>query len=151
MQFTLTSFYLASALFAGLTFQTVNALPTSLVTTPAQLTKWISTTNANLTFTGNPINTTKPLSKRQAQNVQVVYCDTKIGDSCGGNCVVYNGPNTCLDAPSTNCLMATADVGFCDRGGCGGSCNQFSSCGSTLNNGFCSTPGTASILVPFLP
>ncbi|TFK58414.1 hypothetical protein BDN72DRAFT_873177 [Pluteus cervinus] len=114
-----------------------------------QLTDWFSTTNASLTFIGKQIPT-KPLSKR-AQNVMVVYCDTQIDDSCGGTCTVYNGPNTCIDAPQTNCLMSTADVGFCDRGGCGGSCNQFSSCGDSLGSGFCSTPGTASILVPFVP
>jgi hypothetical protein len=65
-------------------------------------------------------------------------------------CTTGHGPNTCLNAPDTKCLMASSSVSFCDGGGCGGSCNQFASCGVPIDNGFCQTPGTSSILVPFL-
>ncbi|KAI0739157.1 hypothetical protein C8Q80DRAFT_1222341 [Daedaleopsis nitida] len=107
---------------------------------------WLATTNAELTFIGKPIN---PLAARSAQTTIVTYCSQRIDNVCGGACTVYNGNHACLNAPNTNCLSATTNVGFCDRGGCGGSCNQFSTCGTRLDNGFCFTPGTASILVPF--
>lgn len=77
----------------------------------------------------------------------VTYCSSRTQNVCGGACTVYNGGATCLAAPGTKCLAATNNVGFCDRGGCGGSCNQLSSCGTRLDNGFCFTPGTASIIV----
>ncbi|PPQ73610.1 hypothetical protein CVT26_010518 [Gymnopilus dilepis] len=120
---------------------------TSSLVTVSQLQDWLSTTDANITYIGQPIGNPSELSKRQLPNTMVVYCDTQSVNVCGGTCTVYNGGPTCLDAPNTACLMATSNVGFCDRGGCGGSCNQFSSCGSPIDNGFCSTPGTASITV----
>ena len=105
---------------------------------------WIKTTDAELTFVGAPIN---PLTPRSAQNTMVTYCNKRINNVCGGSCTVYNGGAACLDAPGTSCLAATHNVGFCDRGGCGHSCNQLSTCGTRLDNGFCYTPGTKSILV----
>ncbi|TFK64313.1 hypothetical protein BDN72DRAFT_274566 [Pluteus cervinus] len=168
MQFTSTFSYITSALFASLAFQmtVVDALPTSsplsdistalsIISSTAKIIEWISHTNASLNFIGDLLDLRRdtianPLWRRQAQNVQVVYCDTQIGDSCGGTCTVYNGPNICLEASHTSCLMASADVGFCDRDGCGGSCHDLSTCGTALGNGFCSTPGTASISVPFV-
>lgn len=80
----------------------------------------------------------------------VVYCSSRSNNVCGGACTVYNGGATCLDAPDTKCLMASANVAFCDRSGCGGDCNQLSSCGTRLDNNFCYTPGTKSIIVPFV-
>ena len=105
---------------------------------------WIKTTDAELTVIGEPIN---PLAPRSAQNTMVTYCNPRIDNICGGSCSVYNGGATCLAAPGTSCLAATNNVGFCDRGGCGHSCNQLSTCGTRLDNGFCYTPGTQSILV----
>ena len=105
---------------------------------------WIATTDAELTFVGEPIN---PLTPRSAQITTVTYCNKRINDVCGGSCTVYSGGAACLDAPGTNCLSATNNVGFCDRGGCGHSCNQLSTCGTHLEKGFCFTPGTQSILV----
>ena len=105
---------------------------------------WIATTDAELTFIGKPIN---PLAPRSAQDTTVTYCSTKNGNFCGGPCTVYTGGATCLNAPNTNCLSATNNVAFCNSPGCGGTCNQFSTCGNRLDNGFCSTPGTQSILV----
>ena len=107
---------------------------------------WLATTDANITYVGEPLN---PLAPRAAQTTTVTYCSSRQGNTCGGACSVYVGNPTCLRAPNTNCLMATANVGFCDRSGCGGSCNQLSSCGTRLDNNFCYTPGTQSIVVPF--
>ncbi|GJE96902.1 hypothetical protein PsYK624_131100 [Phanerochaete sordida] len=109
-----------------------------------QMLHWIATTSAELTFVGAPLN---PLTPRSAQNTMVTYCSHRVDNVCGGPCTVYNGGATCLNAPGTNCLAATHNVGFCDRGGCGHSCNQLSTCGTRLDNGFCFTPGTQSILV----
>ena len=115
----------------------------------AEFKKWLDTTDAALTFVGKPINTSAP-APRAAQDVMVTYCTSRTQNVCGGQCTVYNGPATCISAPGTACLASSANVGFCDRGGCGGSCNQFASCGTHLDNGFCATPGTASITVPFI-
>ena len=113
---------------------------------------WLATTDAEITYIGEPIDvnsfsTESSLTKRAANNVMVTYCSHRVDNVCGGPCTVYNGPAACLNAPDTNCLAATANVGFCDRGGCGGSCNQLSSCGTRLDHGFCYTPGTRSIIV----
>jgi len=108
------------------------------------MSHWLANTEAKLTFIGKPMN---PLSPRAAQDTTVTYCSDRIANFCGGACTVYTGGATCLAAPNTNCLAATNNVGFCDRGGCGGSCNQLETCGTTLDNGFCYTPGTASIAV----
>ena len=109
-----------------------------------EMLNWLATTDAELTFVGAPIN---PLAPRSAQTTIVTYCTTRADNVCGGSCSVYNGGAACLDAPGTNCLAATNNVGFCDRAGCGHSCNQLSTCGTRLDNGFCYTPGTQSILV----
>ncbi|KAJ3798058.1 hypothetical protein GGU11DRAFT_26608 [Lentinula aff. detonsa] len=111
------------------------------IVTQERILEWISTTDANLTFVGDPI------TKRNVENTMVVYCSVRTVNVCGGACTVYNGGATCLNAPNTNCLSATSNVGFCDHAGCGGSCNQLSTCGVRLDGGFCYTPGTKSINV----
>ena len=118
--------------------------PATYLVSHDEMMHWIKTTDADLTFIGEPIN---PLAPRSAQNTMVTYCNTRIDNICGGSCSVYNGGATCIAAPGTSCLAATNNVGFCDRGGCGHSCNQLSTCGTRLDNGFCYTPGTQSILV----
>ena len=112
-----------------------------------QFKHWLANTDSKVTFHGKPLGDLSDLSKRNALNTIVTFCSNRIDDLCGGPCNVYNGGATCIEAPNTNCLSATNNVGFCDRGSCGGSCNQFSSCGTRLQNNFCYTPGTASILV----
>ena len=107
---------------------------------------WLETTDANITYVGSSRDRIFSKSKRQG-SISVTYCDTRIDDICGGSCQVYDGGPTCINAPGTACISATGNVGFCDRSGCGHSCNQFSSCGTKLSNNFCSTPGTQSILV----
>ena len=112
-----------------------------------QFKHWLATTDANVIFLGKPLGDLSDLSKRNALDTSVTYCNTQIDNVCGGDCTVYNGGPTCLSAPGTNCLFATNNVAFCNTDGCGGDCNQFSSCGVVLDNGFCDTPGTESILV----
>ncbi|KAJ7898303.1 hypothetical protein B0H14DRAFT_3424675 [Mycena olivaceomarginata] len=110
---------------------------------------WLATTNATLTFIGDPIpravDGSADLEARTT--TMVTYCNTRVGGVCGGACTVYNGGATCLAAPGTNCLFATRNVAFCNHGGCGGTCNQFSDCRVQLDSGFCFTPGTNSIVV----
>ncbi|PPQ96887.1 hypothetical protein CVT26_005866 [Gymnopilus dilepis] len=115
--------------------------------TAKQLQDWLATTDANITYIGQPVGSPSDLSKRQLPQTTVVFCTSQSGALCGGSCSMYTGGPSCIAAPSTACLMATRDVSFCDRSGCGGSCNQFNSCGTRLDGGFCSTPGTSSILV----
>ena len=105
---------------------------------------WIRHTNAELTFIGKPIN---PLAPRSAQDTTVVYCTNRVGNNCGSPCTVYTGGTTCLNAPDTNCLFATHDIGFCDAPGCSGDCTLLTGCILTLDDGFCWTPNTESILV----
>ena len=115
--------------------------------TAKQLQDWLATTDANITYIGQPGGSPSDLSKRQLPQTTVVFCTSQSGALCGGSCSMYTGGPACLAAPSTACLMATRDVSFCDGNACGGSCNQFNSCGTRLDGGFCSTPGTSSINV----
>ncbi|KAJ2912386.1 hypothetical protein MD484_g8020, partial [Candolleomyces efflorescens] len=152
MQFTLKAAFTQIATVA-LLVTTAVASPTPVpadVVSNAELDHWLATTDAKLTFiTDTDIDTTNPLANRAALDTRVVYCSQRTVNVCGGACTVYQGNARCLDAPNTNCLFATTNVGFCDRAGCGGSCNQFSTCGTRLDGGFCYTPGTRSINVPF--
>ncbi|KZV68733.1 hypothetical protein PENSPDRAFT_753888 [Peniophora sp. CONT] len=125
-----------------------SAIPTGQNDVPfeSEFLTWLSTTNANVTYVGP-----KPgsLAARAGGTVNVVYCTERHGNVCGGSCTVYNGPNTCLSG-GISCLKASSDVSFCDHGNCHGSCNELSTCGTKLDNGFCDTPGTKSITVPFI-
>ena len=116
----------------------------SYVISDAEMAHWLATTDAKLTFVGPPLNA---LSTQAAQSTTVTYCSSRVDNVCGGACTVYTGGPICLAAPSTVCLAATHNVGFCNKGGCGGKCNQYASCGTVLDSGFCYTPGTNSILV----
>ncbi|KAJ7636637.1 hypothetical protein FB45DRAFT_977347 [Roridomyces roridus] len=110
----------------------------------AEMKHWLATTDAALTFIGEPIERldASPFT------VTVTYCSGRIDDLCTGPCTAYTGDTTCLDAPNTQCLSATANVGFCDSRKCKGSCNVFDSCGTKMQNNFCATHGTKSISVP---
>ena len=112
--------------------------------TPEELRHWLATTDAKITFVGEPINA---LSPQAALITTVTYCNRRIFNVCGGDCTVYTGGATCLNAPDTECLGATHNVGFCSSRGCNGACNQLSTCGTRMDNGFCWTPNTASIAV----
>ncbi|KAM5536116.1 hypothetical protein V8D89_010215 [Ganoderma adspersum] len=111
--------------------------PATYIVSHEQMMHWIANTNTELTFIGEPIN---PLTPRSAQVTTVTYCSNRVGNNCESPCTVYTGGAMCLNAPSTNCLAATNDVGFCDHSRCGGSCSELSPCDTHLNNGFCATP-----------
>ncbi|KAJ3509170.1 hypothetical protein NLJ89_g5361 [Agrocybe chaxingu] len=138
-------FVLAAMAVVGSASPTPEVVPASFIWTDAEFDHWLATTDAEITYYGN--TAPNPLAPRAALNTRVTYCSTRIENLCGGACTVYDGGATCLDAPNTNCLAATNNVGFCDRGGCGGSCHQLSTCGTRLDNNFCYTPGTRSIAV----
>ena len=90
------------------------------ILTQEEMINWLKTTNAELTFVGNPIpgvNAPEGLVSREALDTTVTYCSQRIDSVCGGACTVYTGGATCLNAPDTNCLAATNNVGFCDRAG----------------------------------
>ena len=81
-----------------------------------EMIHWIKTTDAKLTFVGDPIpgiNGPVGLVSREALSTTVTYCSQRVDDVCGGACTVYTGGAACLDAPDTNCLSATNNVGFC--------------------------------------
>ncbi|KAI0665764.1 hypothetical protein C8Q78DRAFT_1063181 [Trametes maxima] len=85
-----------------------------------------------------------------AQDLIVTYCSHPNATACRGPCTVYNGwaaGAKCLDAPDTNCLTATQDVGFCRGARCNGCCSHFDACVVHLADGFCFTPGTRSMIV----
>ncbi|KAK0494332.1 hypothetical protein EDD18DRAFT_1320803 [Armillaria luteobubalina] len=149
-------FFTLAKLFFTLTAMAVvgSASPTpepvsAAIWTDAEFDHWLATTDAKITYHGDatPPN---PLAPRDALTTRVTYCNRRTNSVCGGACTVYNGGATCLNAPNTVCLAATHNVGFCDRAGCGGSCNQLSTCGTHLDGGFCYTPGTRSIIVSAL-
>ncbi|KAG6907210.1 hypothetical protein DXG01_009899 [Tephrocybe rancida] len=118
--------------------------------TVAQFNEWFATIpDEDITFIGKPIDKTRgvTLGTLAALDTFVMYCSTRSGSICTTPCTVYNGPATCISAPNTNCLFATNDVAFCDGTNCNGSCNDYNSCGTRLDQGFCYTPGTRSIAV----
>ena len=138
------------------------------ILTQDEMINWLKTTNAKLTFVGEPIpgvNAPAGLVSREALHTTVTYCSQRVDKICGGACSVYTGGATCLDAPDTNCLAATKNVGFCSSPGCVrhvreehgnidhiacrcvGECNQLKKCKTHLDKGYCYTPDTVSILV----
>ncbi|KAI0367396.1 hypothetical protein BV20DRAFT_970580 [Pilatotrama ljubarskyi] len=143
---------LLKCLFVMVAATAVVAIPTSgdapsdepapYVTTLDQMMRWLAATDAEVTFSGEPIN---PLNTQQTT---ITFCSHRSGNLCSGPCNVFTGSGVCHATPGTNCLSATTDVSFCDGSNCGGSCNQFNSCGTHLENGFCATPGTNSVSLP---
>ncbi|KAK0489748.1 hypothetical protein EDD18DRAFT_1188137 [Armillaria luteobubalina] len=148
MQFSILAhlFALAAMAAVGSASPTPEPAPAAFIWSDVEFDHWLATTDAEITYYGNT-GAPNPLASRAALNTRVVYCSSRTNSVCGGHCTVYDGGATCLNAPNTACLGATNNVGFCDRGGCGGSCNQLSSCGTRLDRGFCFTPGTSSIIV----
>ncbi|KAH9474928.1 hypothetical protein JR316_0012023 [Psilocybe cubensis] len=112
-----------------------------------EMKAWVSALPPDeVTLVGDPF---AALSSRAALSVTVTFCSTQSSTICTGPCTVKTvAGGTCIAAPDTNCLSATSQVTFCDRSGCGGSCNELNSCGTRLENNFCFTPGTESIGVP---
>ncbi|KJA22408.1 hypothetical protein HYPSUDRAFT_77410 [Hypholoma sublateritium FD-334 SS-4] len=151
MQFTsLLAFTLAAfALGVGATPAPVNTH--GGVVSLAEMKAWVDAQDpANITLVGDPFAAlNNPLSQRaDLETATVTFCSTLSGSVCTVPCTTITSGPACLNAPDTNCLFATAQVSFCDHGGCGGSCNEFDSCGRVLQDGFCATPGTNSIAIP---
>ncbi|KAF7341685.1 hypothetical protein MSAN_02066800 [Mycena sanguinolenta] len=135
---------LFAAVFATLALNVAgNPVPNGVMTVE-QMKNFLATTDANLTFTGLPIEMlgVDPLV------TTLTVCSTRTAQLCSGPCTVFTGTGTCFNTPNTNCLAATTDVAFCDHSNCGGSCNTLSTCGTRLDDGFCYTPGTNSVSVP---
>ena len=112
---------------------------------------WLATTDAEINFIGTPPkrHLMRGASSDTADdNVMVTYCSVRDGTTCTSPCTVYNGGPTCLCAPSTTCLSATANVFYCESEECSGSCLSLAECDTPLDNSFCYTPGTGSINVP---
>ena len=108
-----------------------------------QIITSLKDSGANITFAGDFPSSDGPTT------TTVTYCSSAVNGVCGGDCTVYTGENTCLHAPSTKCLAATNNVGFCDKKNCKGSCHDLATCGDWMDNNFCYTPGTDSIVLPF--
>ena len=70
---------------------------------------WLATTDADITYVGEPIDTNSSTSSSLTKraNVMVTYCTKRTNNVCGGSCTVYNGGPTCLSTPGTACLSAT--------------------------------------------
>ncbi|EIW58820.1 uncharacterized protein TRAVEDRAFT_124195 [Trametes versicolor FP-101664 SS1] len=147
MQHFASFFFVIAALIVaifGLPSPTVSAG----IVSDAQLDLWLATTNATLIFVGDDSDvTSNSPTRRSAQTTRIVYCASRAGNVCGGVCTVYSGGASCIDAPKTMCMSATRNVGYCDKSGCTGSCNDLSHCGTPLDGGFCLTANTNSIVV----
>ncbi|TEB27764.1 hypothetical protein FA13DRAFT_1765274 [Coprinellus micaceus] len=139
--------------FAALsTISVVVATPTPAsngVMTDAQLDHWLATTDAELTFVDGADKIPSTLKDQAILATRVVYCSQRFGRTCGGKCTVYNGNAACLPAADTACLQATTNLAFCSRPDCANPCTELSACIEWLNDGFCYTPETRSIIVPW--
>ena len=114
-----------------------------------EIRDWVAQTDADITYSGKPIDF-GDLSKYNALDTTVVFCNRVTGTLCGGVCGVYSGGPVCLHTPGTACLAATSNVVFCSGTNCTGTCNHFADCATVataLPNDYCSTPGVQSILV----
>ena len=145
---------------------------TTNILTEEEMINWLKTTDAELTFIGEPIpgiNAPEGLSSREALVTTVTYCSVPIDNICGGSCTVYTGGAACLNAPGTSCLAATNNVAFCSSSGyvplctsgkrqdadgvcvavtsCTGNCNERSACVTPMGGSHWYTPNTESSLV----
>ncbi|THV04575.1 hypothetical protein K435DRAFT_903181 [Dendrothele bispora CBS 962.96] len=115
-------------------------MPSVEIMSRAEHTNWLATTDTEMTYIG------KTLAERTPLDTTVTYCSDAQGPVCGGACTTYVGGPKCLAAPNTNCVRADRNVAFCANDGCS-DCNFFNDCGTRMDNNFCFTPHTKSILV----
>ncbi|KAH9926262.1 uncharacterized protein BXZ73DRAFT_102945 [Epithele typhae] len=155
--FAFTSLVVAALAMSAI--QTASAAPSAEYSvSESDILAWLATTDAEVIHVGadgeplpSPPTTRAAALARRASNVNVVWCDKRSGAACGGTCRMYTGTSTCLNVKGqAACLMASANVAFCDNTSCGGSCNTYYQCGTRLDNNFCYTPGTNSINVPYV-
>ncbi|KAH6893644.1 hypothetical protein BKA70DRAFT_1323673 [Coprinopsis sp. MPI-PUGE-AT-0042] len=113
-------------------------------TTVAVLDDWMANTDATLTFRGSGRGSSvNPFEAR------VIWCTSRNGGVCGGECTVYTGRgDQCFAAPNTSCVAATTDITFCASTACTSPCNVYRSCGTRMDSGFCFTPWTGSVQLP---
>ncbi|KAI0655649.1 hypothetical protein C8Q70DRAFT_407670 [Cubamyces menziesii] len=124
--------------------------------TRADIMRLIANMNPDeLTIIGQWPPNDNPLSPDSAKDMTAVYCSTVNGQECNPPCTLFNGAGPmCLQAPDTNCLLATFDISFCSTKDCSGTgsgtCNTLSQFCAThmLAQGYCNTPGTESLNVP---
>ena len=114
--------------------------------THEEMAEWLSNYGGEITYVG--FKNISDLFGRSDGLITVAYCSNRVASLCSGPCTVSTGNGICINAPDTNCLVATTDVAFCSNAGCGGGCNVLSECGVKLDRGFCYTPGTNSIGLP---
>ncbi|KAI0644276.1 hypothetical protein C8Q79DRAFT_1012067 [Trametes meyenii] len=140
------------AIMAALVFsESSSASPGNNVLTDAEFDDWLATTDANLTFIGDTEFRTlvnSEVDRRATTKTRVTMCDKQVGSVCGGTCTIYKGGPACVGAQGVACIAATANVGFCTLSGCNGNCSNLNTCAVPLGDGFCGTPGAASIVVP---
>ena len=76
-----------------------------------QFKQWLATTGANVAFHGKPVGDFSDLSKRNALDTTVTYCNTQIDNVSGGLCTIYNGGAICLSAlVLLACLLLTTSA-----------------------------------------
>ncbi|KJA26586.1 hypothetical protein HYPSUDRAFT_36298 [Hypholoma sublateritium FD-334 SS-4] len=150
-------FILLLVLAIGAPFLAVRSTPAPLntraagIVTLAEMKTWVDAQDpTKITLLGDPFAARRnPLHQRDtADMVTVTFCsnssDTPAA-ACSPPCTTITAGTACINAPGTTCLFATGQVSFCDETFCSGSCHVFDTCGTALQNGFCATPGTASI------
>ncbi|KAI0666859.1 hypothetical protein C8Q78DRAFT_426444 [Trametes maxima] len=142
--------YVLATMSALVVSESSPALPGNNVLTDAEFDNWLATTDANLTFIGDaePRALINPFGRRATTKTRVTMCDKQVGSVCGGTCTIYKGGPACVGAQGIACIAATANVGFCTLSGCNGNCSNLNQCAVPLGDGFCGTPGAASIVVP---
>ncbi|KAJ3526217.1 hypothetical protein NMY22_g7362 [Coprinellus aureogranulatus] len=131
---------------------TLGAVSSSAATgimTDEQLDHWLANTDAELKFIGEKSYVPGTLRKRGEKSTRLVTCTTANGSNCGGSCSVYNGNAACLNVAGTVCIQASGPVAFCSKANCADPCTQLANCLAWMNDGFCGTPDTNSIIVPF--
>lgn len=120
----------------------------------SEMKVWVDAQDSTkMTLVGDPFAALRnPLSRRNnADMVTVTFCSTSSDTPaavCAAPCTTITTGAACINAPGTTCLFATGQVSFCDEIYCSGACHVFDTCGTALQNGFCATPGTASIGIP---
>ncbi|PVH72031.1 hypothetical protein DL98DRAFT_539586 [Cadophora sp. DSE1049] len=118
-------------------------------TTPASEIDWVSPFPQS--------SSSSPLTSRDGYNVQIIFCNRAYdlpAMRCGGACTVRSvAPNTCTEAPGTQCVglyrFVANDIDVRNRGGCTG--GRSTRLGTLTRRDICyasagcyDTPGTQS-------
>ncbi|KAJ8480828.1 hypothetical protein ONZ51_g6392 [Trametes cubensis] len=126
--------------------------PKVIYTSYEEILRWIAENDPSLLATG-PLGSEAlvgliPAAPANNPDTTVLFCSTISGETCGQPCTWYTGGPGCVNAPDTNCALATYDVEFCNQPNCEPVCGTtYADCESFLENGFCRVPETNSFLV----